>query len=297
MGFDQKEFMNKRRNAFTLIEILVVLAIIALLAALLFPAFNRAKESSRQTNCASNLQQIGFAVAQYRKDEGRYPDSLVDILGEGAKYNAAGTTGTLGSNAPGYLKGGSDVLLCLDDDTLADVARSSYGFLSKGAPTTALPTGQIDSTFTGDLSQFVWNYWGTRDDGFTFATPSLAAMATPLTAPPAGGPPENLLLVSPQLPYYHRNFGINPAPRENVLKYSLSNRFAPPTTIITHCIYHRLPTANNINNPGELYGPAPVDSANVKDIVLRVDGSAKAIDVSKWKTATPATNVWQTQTQ
>ncbi len=74
--------MNKRHNAFTLVEILVVLAIIGILAALLFPAFGRARESARQTNCASNLQQIGVAVLQYRKDEGRYPDTLVDILGE-----------------------------------------------------------------------------------------------------------------------------------------------------------------------------------------------------------------------
>jgi len=287
--------MNKRCNAFTLVEILVVLAIIAILAALLFPAFNRAKESSRQTNCAANLQQIYAAVQLYRQDTNRYPESLVDIMGEGMRYDAGGTPASLGSNAPGYFKADSDSLLCLNDDTLSEAARSSYGFLSKGAPTApALPAGQIDATYTGDLSQFVWNYWGTRDDGFTYATPSLAAAATPLTGTPA----ENRLLVTPGQPYNQQYAtGFNASARENVIKYSLSNRFAPPSTIITHCIHHRLQTANSVNSAGELYGPAPVDSANVKDVVIRLDGNAKAVYVSQWNTADPATNLWQTQTQ
>ncbi len=286
--------MNKRRNAFTLVEILVVLAIIAILAAILFPAFNRAKESSRQTNCAANLNQIYNAVQLYRQDTNRFPESLVDILGEGAKYDPQDPTkpNTLGSNAPGYYKGGKDTLICLDDDTLSDVARSSYGFLSKEPPATLpLPPGQIDATYTGDLSRFVWNYWGTRDDGFTYATPSLAAEATAPTA-------NQILLVDPTRPYNQQYAtGFNLTQRENVIKFSLSNRFAPPATIITHCIHHRLPTANNINNAGELYGPPPVDGANVKDIVIRLDGTAKAVDTSQWKTANPTTNVWQTQTQ
>ncbi len=84
--------MNKRRSAFTLVEILVVLAIIAILAALLFPAFGRAREGARQTTCVSNLNQIYFAVQQYRKDEGRYPDTLVDILAEGTKVASPTTT-------------------------------------------------------------------------------------------------------------------------------------------------------------------------------------------------------------
>src|SRR2546427_664607 len=47
-----------KENGFTLIELLVVVAIIAILAALLFPAFNRAKESGRRTYCTNNLHQI-----------------------------------------------------------------------------------------------------------------------------------------------------------------------------------------------------------------------------------------------
>jgi prepilin-type processing-associated H-X9-DG protein len=49
-------------------EILVVLTIITLLAALLFPAFSRSRESARRSACQSNLKQIGLAVLQYTQD-------------------------------------------------------------------------------------------------------------------------------------------------------------------------------------------------------------------------------------
>jgi len=59
---------NKPQSGFSLIELLVVLAIIALLAALLFPIFASARERGRQTVCLSNLRQIGQALALYQSD-------------------------------------------------------------------------------------------------------------------------------------------------------------------------------------------------------------------------------------
>lgn len=60
-----------RRKAFTLIEILVVIAIIALLSAILFPVFSRARENARAKNCMSNEKQIALAILQYKEDYGR----------------------------------------------------------------------------------------------------------------------------------------------------------------------------------------------------------------------------------
>ena len=56
------------RRGFTLVEILVVLAIVSLLAALLMAAFSRAREQGRRTTCTSNLKQIGLAMQLYTDD-------------------------------------------------------------------------------------------------------------------------------------------------------------------------------------------------------------------------------------
>lgn len=55
-------------RAFTLIELLIVVAIIAILAGILFPVFAKAREKARQASCASNLHQIGLASIQYEQD-------------------------------------------------------------------------------------------------------------------------------------------------------------------------------------------------------------------------------------
>jgi prepilin-type N-terminal cleavage/methylation domain-containing protein/prepilin-type processing-associated H-X9-DG protein len=95
--------------AFTLIELLTVLAIVAVLAALLFPAFTSAMESNRQTKCLSNLKQIGAAVMLYAgENDGSFPSESTE------QWDNRGTLpsiwpGDLGKYVGAAAKGGRPV--------------------------------------------------------------------------------------------------------------------------------------------------------------------------------------------
>src|SRR5689334_10508239 len=71
----------KRDAGFTLTELLVVIAVIAVLAAILFPVFARARSRARQTTCLSNMRQIGTAMQLYLQE---YDDVLMPVWTEGA---------------------------------------------------------------------------------------------------------------------------------------------------------------------------------------------------------------------
>src|SRR5262245_42320415 len=63
----------RTRDAFTLVEMLVVIAIIAVLIALFLPAVMAARDAVKATQCQSNLRQLGLAIAQYRDQNGAFP--------------------------------------------------------------------------------------------------------------------------------------------------------------------------------------------------------------------------------
>jgi prepilin-type N-terminal cleavage/methylation domain-containing protein/prepilin-type processing-associated H-X9-DG protein len=73
------------RKGFTLIEMLVVIAIIAILAGLLMPALARARKEARKSHCLNNEKQIGLYLAMYKNDNrGKYPSVSFALSGNRA---------------------------------------------------------------------------------------------------------------------------------------------------------------------------------------------------------------------
>jgi len=73
--------MLSRKHGFTLVELLVVSAIIGLLVALLLPAIQAARESARRTQCVNNLHQIGVAMTSFHDANGQFPSAFLSRPG------------------------------------------------------------------------------------------------------------------------------------------------------------------------------------------------------------------------
>ncbi len=70
---ERSTLARETRRAFTLVELLVVIAIIGVLIALLLPAIQSARESSRRTQCQDHLRQNGVAIQNYIAANKRFP--------------------------------------------------------------------------------------------------------------------------------------------------------------------------------------------------------------------------------
>ncbi len=69
-----------KRHAFTLIELLTVIAILAILAAIIFPVYSRSRQEARMTQCMSNLSSIHSALKLYHQDYQAYPILLMGYV-------------------------------------------------------------------------------------------------------------------------------------------------------------------------------------------------------------------------
>jgi prepilin-type N-terminal cleavage/methylation domain-containing protein len=120
--------LNKNRGGFTLVEIMIVVAIIALLAAIAVPNFLRARKRSQATRCLEDLRIIDSAIDQYAI--------------ENNKSSGAATNWT---DVQSYLKNGSVLYNSSGTDLLGNFYGSSGSFSVDNIP-------KLSSTTFGKLS-------------------------------------------------------------------------------------------------------------------------------------------------
>jgi prepilin-type N-terminal cleavage/methylation domain-containing protein len=121
--------LNSRRGAFTLVEIMIVVAIIALLAAIAVPGFLRARKRSQASRILNDLRMIDAAVDQYAIETNRSTGNTVAVT-DWTNYLKKGTSlYNSGKSLLGSAYGTQTV------DTIPQVVAADYAVLSDVAST------------------------------------------------------------------------------------------------------------------------------------------------------------------
>lgn len=195
----------RRSSAFTLIEILVVIAIVSILAAILFPVFASAKHSAKRAVCLSNMRQIGTAFMLYLND---YDDVMPDR--RDLKSSLPGGYRPWTSWPPSDPRSGWALNVLtetgfLDDGSLLNCPSVEHSLLGKQA--------QVLQAASNDpipaMSRYwMWRFDRTTDpvdlDNFWGKTPDQAVADLRIANNPQAGKPEGVaeteLLVDPYFP-------------------------------------------------------------------------------------------------
>lgn len=150
-----------RRRGFTLVELLVVVAVIALLMGLLLPALSKARESGRELKCAANIRNVGQGVTIYTSSSEFFPASYVyPSSNTGMAWKISDQQLENPNPTTGYMHW-SSALLEQDNGGVANEAFECPTVYNGGAP----------RTNPGRESRY-WETWQTNDLGGTGSNPS-----------------------------------------------------------------------------------------------------------------------------
>ncbi|MBM3472239.1 MAG: prepilin-type N-terminal cleavage/methylation domain-containing protein [Armatimonadetes bacterium] len=199
-----------RRRGFTLVEMLVVIAVIVVLMAILFPVFSRVRAHANKVKCIAHLEQIAIALRKYSEDyNGRFPPPPVFVNG---RYE-----GGISALYPDYIDN-MELFACpVDVDARRAQARQVRYSSYNGKATNA-------GNGTWALSEVYYNY-----NGYTFSGPPGGPIDS--TGLDNGGTNDAGYKAAVMSEYGPEGLHQRDLPR-------LANRTAPGNTIITHCGRH-----------------------------------------------------------
>lgn len=116
------------KRAFTLVELLVVVAIIGVLVGMLLPAVQSAREAARRMSCQSNLRQVGLGLANHESARGFFP-GLGERIG-GAVINHGSSFGVLAKILPFIEESGLEDLIDFGQTVTAPNTQSFQGIIN-----------------------------------------------------------------------------------------------------------------------------------------------------------------------
>lgn len=132
----------KRKSAFTLVELLIVIIVIAILAAIAIPKFANSGTRSREAALKGNLKLLRNAIELFRNDTGAFPSALTDLAVTTAPTTGKDSAGSNKTIVAADYKG--PYLQSVDNDP---VSGSAYTY-----STTSPNVGKVTSSATGNAS-------------------------------------------------------------------------------------------------------------------------------------------------